>query len=125
MKTIVQYFCVLMLLALASTPAIAQKSDPKAEKEVVTVEFEVAGVCEMCKSRIENAALIKGVKYVSWEPSTGITKVVYKSWKVTEEEIHKAIASVGHDTEKVKATDEEYDHLNGGCCDYRNGVTNH
>jgi len=32
-------------------------------------------------------------------------------------EIHEAIAAVGHDTEKVKATDEAYEELHT-CCKY-------
>ena len=32
-------------------------------------------------------------------------------------DVKKAVAKVGHDTDEVKATDEEYDNLHG-CCKY-------
>ena len=44
--------------------------------------------------------------------------VVYKSDKISEEDVHKAIAGAGHDTEKIKATDEAYSKVHG-CCRYR------
>jgi hypothetical protein len=37
--------------------------------------------------------------------------------KIDELTIHKNIAAVGHDTQKVKATDEAYNNLHD-CCKY-------
>ena len=109
-----------MLPGLNQSAAQAQK----ASKETKTIEFEVNGVCGMCKNRIENGALIKGVKQVAYDQESSKLKVIYRTDKVTEDEIHKAVASVGHDTEKAKATEEAYSKL-PGCCAYRDGVEKH
>ncbi|MEL7586273.1 MAG: cation transporter [Prolixibacteraceae bacterium] len=95
------------------------------EKEKVkTIEFKVSGVCEMCEKRIEDAALIKGVKMADWDKEAQKIKVVYRPDKTDEQTIHQAIAKVGHDTEKVKATAEAYDKLHE-CCKYREGQAVH
>lgn len=113
------YKAVLVItMMITSTLVFAQK------KEVVTCEFEVSGVCEMCKNRIEEAGYIKGVKFVEWSSETGIAKVVYKYDKVTELAIHKAIAAVGHDTKLVKADSLIYNEL-PKCCAYNDGVNVH
>ncbi|MEM6349037.1 MAG: hypothetical protein AAF927_34440 [Bacteroidota bacterium] len=109
-----------LLLTLFALPTFGQTEAPK----VATAEFEVAGVCSMCKARIENAATIKGVKLAEWDKETGILKVIYKTKVTTEEAIQKAVAERGHDTEKVKAKDEVYNKL-PGCCSYRDGLEKH
>lgn len=111
---------IAMLLVLASFGAVqAQKA-----KKVETTEFQVEGVCKMCKARIENAALIKGVKMAVWNQETRKITVVYKPAKVDLKTIHQALADAGHDTDMVKASDEAYKEM-PGCCDYRGGVKSH
>lgn len=78
----------------------------------------------MCKARIENAALIPGVKMAEWDLESGMITVVYKTKKVTEMEIHQAIAEKGHRTEKVDANPDTYANL-PGCCAYDDGVEKH
>jgi len=78
----------------------------------------------MCKERIENAALIKGVKFAEWDKETKLIKVVFKPDKTDALKIHKSIAAAGHDTEKEKAEDEAYKKL-PACCAYRDGVKTH
>jgi len=90
----------------------------------VRLEFEVDGVCGMCKERIENAALIKGVKFAEWNKETHMLQVVYRPKKVTELDIHRAVAEMGHDTPRVKASEEAYQKL-PACCAYRDGVDPH
>ena len=81
--------------------------------------FEVSGNCEMCKKRIEKAALnVKGLKVANWDISSNILSVVYNSEKVNLQEIQTAIAKVGHDTPLEKAPDENYDEL-PMCCLYK------
>jgi hypothetical protein len=93
-------------------------------KKVETVHFKVSGVCNECKVRIENAALMGGVKFAEWDKHSNELTVIYKNWKVAEREIHNAIAESGHDTEQVRATDEAYNNL-PDCCAYRDGVETH
>ena len=78
----------------------------------------------MCKKRIENAALVKGVKFVEWEKSTQNLKVIFKPSKVTPLDIHKAINNAGHDTALMAAPDDKYQEL-PGCCRYRDGIKVH
>ena len=43
--------------------------------------FEVIGNCEICKKRIEKAALsLKGVKMASWDIPSNILSVTYNSY---------------------------------------------
>ena len=102
---------VLILMALAlSSASFAQK---KAE-----IEFQVSGVCGMCEARIEKALDVPGVIMAEWDMETKKAKVAYKTKVISEEQIHQLIANVGHDTEKIKATDEAYANMHG-CCKYR------
>jgi len=89
-----------------------------------TIEFTVSGICDMCKERIENAALIKGVKFAEWNKETGIIKVVYNPQKTTTETIHKSIAKAGHDTDAIKAETVDYEKLSN-CCKYRENPEKH
>ncbi len=94
------------------------------DSNIVETEFEVSGVCGMCQIRIENAALIKGVKKVNWDKSTQKLNVIYRKDKVKLIEIHQAIAAAGHDTSELKADDEAYKKI-PGCCAYKDGVEVH
>ncbi len=87
-------------------------------KEIVSDTLDVSGVCGMCEERIENAALIKGVKKVEWTPESQKLIVVYRADKVSLEEIAQSIASAGHDNGLVLSTDDEYDNVHS-CCKYR------
>jgi len=118
MKTIKILFTIIIL----SIGWINIKSQDN--KLLDTVIFKVSGVCESCKTRIENAALIKGVKYVNWDIKTQKLTVIYRNDKVKIDEIHKSIALAGHDTEKIKASDEAYKKL-PKCCAYRDGTKSH
>lgn len=114
MKNIIRTVAVVLLVNLSATVSFGQEKNDK----ITTSEFHVSGLCNMCKDRIENAALIKGVKFVEWDKNTKMLKAVYKNKKTDELAIQKAIAEHGHDTEKVKATQEAYEKL-PMCCEYR------
>jgi len=119
MKNNLKFLSLGLFLVFCFTNNLNAQSDKPVE-----TSFTVEGVCDMCKSRIENAALIKGVKYAKWDKEAQSITVVYKPGKVEELTIHEAIAAVGHDTEKVKAKDEVYKTL-PGCCAFRDGVEVH
>ena len=120
MKSIIKLFSLVLLCTLTAGTIQAQDK----VKKIETCEIEVAGVCKMCKKRIENAALIKGVKMAQWDQDSQMLKVVYNPSKTTEETIHKSVSDAGHDTNKVTAPDEAYKKL-PGCCLYRDGVKPH
>jgi len=81
--------------------------------------FGVSGNCEMCKDRIEKAAKsVKGVTSANWDVDTKKINITYNDKLTNPVSIQKAIAQVGHDTQKVKASDKVYNSL-PECCLYR------
>ena len=82
-----------------------------------TESFKVWGNCNMCKSRIEKAVKIEGVKNASWDSKTRMLTVNYDPSKTSKDALSKLVAAAGHDTEKYKAPDEIYAKL-PGCCHY-------
>lgn len=116
-EKIIISFTIFILISLQIH---AQKTD----NNVDTTWFQVSGVCNMCKARIENAVLIKGVKYAEWEKESQLLTVIYKTGKVSQEELEQAVTEAGHDTENYKANEETYEKL-PDCCAYRDGVHVH
>lgn len=118
---------------------VIDRPAPKGEKEVADVkkmkekqfdetkqvavmlmkqQLNVSGNCDRCKERIENAARsVKGVKGATWDSQTKLVDLIYDGNRTTPDEIARAIAAVGHDTEKYKATDKVYQSL-PECCLY-------
>jgi copper chaperone CopZ len=106
-------FIVFLAMVTFAISAEAQEKSKNAK-----ARFVVKGNCEMCKERIEKAALLtKGVKYANWNIDSKEFNCIYNENKVTVTDIKKAIAKVGHDTEEIKATDEAYKALHD-CCQY-------
>ena len=88
------------------------------EANIEKVNFKVAGNCEMCKERIEEAATeIEGVNYADWNIETKTIDVSFDKNKIKLKDIHKAIANAGHDTEEETAPDDIYSNL-PECCQY-------
>ena len=116
---------MIMIAVLSATLATAGMSKPASYKPEAAVSvqqdsttFQVYGKCGMCKKRIEKAAnSLEGVSGANWDVDSKEFTARYDEAKVSEKEIHEKIASAGHDTEKVKATDETYSNL-PGCCKY-------
>lgn len=81
--------------------------------------FKVYGSCGMCEDRIENTAnSIVGVSNAKWDIKKQMLTITYDPEKVDLMNVHKALAAVGHDTEKAKAKDKTYESL-PACCKYR------
>ncbi|RCW39074.1 MULTISPECIES: heavy-metal-associated domain-containing protein [Marinilabilia] len=103
---------MLSLLTVFLIGSVAMFAQSKTEK------FEVKGKCGMCESRIEKAAnSVEGVSKADWDQESMMATVVFDKSKTSVDDIQKAIAKVGHDTGKHKASDEAYDKL-PGCCKY-------
>jgi Cu(I)/Ag(I) efflux system membrane fusion protein len=82
-------------------------------------DMRVEGSCEMCKKRIENAAKsVAGVSSAVWDIKTKQLHLQLDSQSALLDEIAKALAKAGHDTEKYSVSNEVYDAL-PGCCKYR------
>lgn len=105
---------IVILVAFLSISAVAQEAKSKNKK----VEMKVAGNCEMCEKRIEKAAFsVKGVKSAEWHADHKEIHLIIDENKCSVEDVARAIAKAGHDTEIVKAKDEDYEKLHG-CCMY-------
>lgn len=87
-------------------------------KNISEQSIKVTGLCGDCKSRIETAADIKGVKSAIWTAETQSLKVIYRNDKTSIDKIKQSIAAVGYDTEDVKGNDKAYQKL-PECCKYR------
>ena len=103
---------VLLIAIFMTSIGFAQDKNKK-------MSFEVDGKCEMCKMRIEKAALkVSGVKYAVWDLPTHELSLVVDERKTNAMEIKSSIAAVGHDSKELKATQEAYDAVHP-CCKYR------
>ncbi len=120
MNAILKVFTLFLCMTTFSSCATAQK----AAKKVETATYKVAGVCDMCKKRIENAALIKGVKLAEWDKESQLLRIVYKTSKTSETAILQSVADAGYDSEKIAASDAAYNKL-PACCAYRDGIEVH
>ena len=107
MKSLI-FFCFAFILTVNS---FGQK---KAD-----ITFSVSAVCGMCEERIEKAYDVKGIVMADYELKTKNLHVVYKTKLFPDVlDVHRIAANVGHDTDKIKASDEVYNNLHG-CCKYR------
>ncbi|WP_396146982.1 heavy-metal-associated domain-containing protein [Flavobacterium sp.] len=102
-----------LLLAVTFSAQAQDKKNKNAK-----IDIDVNGNCELCKKRIEKAAFsVSGVKWAVWNIETHQLNLILNEVKASLLDVKKAVAKVGHDTDEVKATDEEYDNLHG-CCKY-------
>lgn len=113
-------FSVDAAAQLEGKPSMMNTGKIMAKHETtVTAVLGVSGSCEMCKERIENAALsLNGVIQATWEIKTQKLRVTFDTSRIGLDEIHGAIAGAGHDTERMKADDAVYNAL-PECCLYR------
>lgn len=103
----------ILLLAVTFSAQAQDKKNKNAK-----LDIEVNGNCELCKKRIEKAAFsVTGVKSAVWNVDTHQLNLILNEEKASVLDVKKALAKVGHDTDEVKATDEDYDNLHG-CCKY-------
>lgn len=103
----------MMLLFVTFSTQAQEKKNKNAKYNI-----EVSGNCDLCKKRIEKAAFsVKGVKSAEYHLDDNVLHLIINEEKCSILDIKKAIAKVGHDTDEVKATDEDYENLHG-CCHY-------
>ena len=108
----------IILIILASFLGLAVNAQEVKKNKNAKHRFEVNGNCDMCQKRIQKAALsVSGVKSVTWNIETHQLDLILNEEKSQVLDVKKSIAHVGHDSDEVKATDEEYSKLHG-CCIY-------
>jgi periplasmic mercuric ion binding protein len=107
MKTITMIFAILMMTG--TSVLFAQEK---------TEKFKANGNCGMCGKRIEAAALsVDGVASAKWDNKTKVVEISYDQSEANLQDVHKAVAKSGHDTDMHRASDEVYAKLHG-CCKY-------
>lgn len=111
MKQIQLFF--LAVFTLMASAVVAQER---------TESVKVWGNCSMCKKRIEKAAKLDGVVKADWNADTKLMTVTYDETKTHLDKIQKAVAKVGHDTQKYRAETTVYEKLHA-CCQYEREVT--
>ncbi len=106
-------FLGMMLLFVAFSTQAQEKKNKNAK-----YTFEVNGNCEQCQKRIQKAAYsVNGVKSANWDIESHQLSVIINEEKCSVLDVKKAIAKVGHDTDEIKATNEDYEKLHS-CCLY-------
>ena len=94
-------------------------------QEAVKVEnpgeatFTVLGNCGMCKDRIERAAYtVRGVRSASWDQEKQTLEVRFRPERTSQEQIERAVAKAGHDTQNFLTHDDIHANLHH-CCIYK------
>ncbi|MBL7891253.1 MAG: heavy-metal-associated domain-containing protein [Bacteroidia bacterium] len=111
MKTLKIAICIALGLSLVYLSSCAPSS-------AKTTEFKVWGNCGMCKETIEGSLKTDGVIEANWNKDTKMIRVKYDTLMINLDDIHKQIAGVGYDTEKMKGDDTAYANLHE-CCQYK------
>jgi len=113
-NNIVKNVFLILLMTIIGFSAQGQEKKNKNAKYTT----EVNGNCEQCQKRIQKAAYsVSGVKSASWSIETHQLSLIINEEKCSLMDVKKAIAKVGHDTDSVKSTKEDYDNLHT-CCQY-------
>ena len=107
----------ILLLCLTIVNLVSFAQDAK-NGNFTSTNFKVFGACEQCKTRIELAVKIKGVKTGVWDVDTKMLSLEYDPTQVSIEKIKNKIVAVGHDLDNQKAKDIIYKEL-PACCHYR------
>lgn len=111
-------FIVFLSIIFSCSAVFAQ------DKDIAAASFKVDGNCNMCKKRIEDAAYIKGVKRADWNKDSHQLTLIYKPSKTSPEAILKSVAHAGHGSEKIAASDADYNKL-PECCHYKTNTCEH
>ena len=105
-----QKIILLAFFTLMFAPLFAQQ---KQQSDTIAV----AGECGMCKNRIQKTLKMDGITTAVWDTESKLLSVTYDPSVISNDEIQKKIAAVGHDTPKYTAPDDVYNKL-PGCCKY-------
>lgn len=102
-----------MLVSIFANANAQEKKNKNAKYDI-----EVNGNCDQCKKRIEKAAFsVAGVKSAVWDMDSHVLHLIVNEEKTSVDQVQKALAKAGHDSDGVKATDEDYESLHQ-CCKY-------
>lgn len=114
----------ILALLLSALSFMSYNAHAQTSSTIITDTITISGNCSQCKTRIEEAAYVKGVKKASWDKKTKILTVTYSTSKANLNTIAASIAKAGHDSRLAIASDKDYKKI-PDCCAYRNGVCHH
>ncbi|MDA9343569.1 cation transporter [Algibacter sp.] len=120
MKKVILSIAVIAAIGLTSCNSQTKKETKatKTDMAMADLSFGVRGNCGMCKKTIEKAVkAVEGVANVNWDVDKKKIDVSFDDTKTDADDIHKAIAASGYDTEKVAGNEKAYNSL-PGCCQY-------
>ncbi|MCB0791221.1 MAG: efflux RND transporter periplasmic adaptor subunit [Flavobacteriales bacterium] len=104
--------------SMESMPGMSDKAKDKPVRSE-HAQLKVIGNCDLCKERIEKAALsVTGVRSAVWDVDDSMLTTEFMPGMTTLRTISKAVAGAGHDTELDQAREEDYEAL-PECCQYR------
>lgn len=109
---------VLFVAFLFATQLVVAQKAPK--RQTITIKTpntcDHCKVCETCGGKLEGELVfVKGIQLVTYNEADQTTTVVYRTKKITPDEIRKEIALLGFDADEVKADPEGYKQRDG-CC---------
>lgn len=113
----------ILLLTFLLSGMLIFSQEKKIDKNA-KISYKVNGICGMCKTRIETAALkTKGVKFATWNVDSKELKLIIDERKTDIAATQKNILEVGHDIlvekgEDKIATEMAYNSVHP-CCKYR------
>jgi len=107
-----KHIITIWVLVFIHSTLIGQKT------EIHTAEFAVAGLCGMCKDRIEETAKKAGATVAEWNSETTVLYIEFPGKKIPLEDIRYAIAQAGHDNGAFLAPADVYNNL-PLCCQHR------
>ncbi|KXK43446.1 MAG: cation transporter [Chitinophagaceae bacterium] len=113
------FLSILTIMMLSISP-----NELSAQNKIKTDTLTVLGNCSQCKTRIEDAAYVKGVKQAEWNKHTKVLTVIYSESKTDMNKISQSISQAGHDTRLGNSSDKDYNQL-PDCCAYRSGACHH
>ena len=109
----------IMMLLVATCILPFTKLEGNSSIKSDTLEIWVNGLCGMCKTRIEEAAMgTRGVEDAAWNADNKLLTIRIRPDRLKTDRLLYRVASAGHDTEEYRAPDPVYDAL-PGCCKYR------
>ncbi len=125
MKKVILSIAVLAAISFTSCKSETKNNEKKPEAVEVKkdiaytdVSFGVRGNCGMCKNTIEKAVNgLEGISKANWDRQRKKIDVSFDASKTNLDEIHKAIANSGYDTDKLNGSIDAYNNL-PGCCKY-------
>jgi len=83
-----------------------------------TTTFKVYGNCNMCKKTIESSLKdVEGIQKADWDVKSKMMTITFNPHQISLKSIKEKIASVGYDTDEVKAQESVYNKL-PNCCQY-------